>query len=281
MTILDTIFAHKRTEIARRKREKPLAAVRAEAEQMPQPVDFVAGIERKTKNVTGKKQHATREAQNGTHPLPALIAEIKKASPSRGLLAPDFDPLRLARLYADHGAAAISILTDERFFQGRLSDLQQVHTMLPDIPLLRKDFIFDPYQVYEARSAGASAVLLIVAGLEADRLRDLHALSLTLGLTPLVEVHTRRELDTALASAPKLIGVNNRDLRDFAVRLETTLALRPHIPPGIRVVAESGIHTPEDVARLGQVGVDAILVGEALVAAGDVAAKVRQLAGRL
>ncbi|MBN2387773.1 MAG: indole-3-glycerol phosphate synthase TrpC [Anaerolineales bacterium] len=264
MSILDTIFAHKREEVAARKLDRPLAEVQHEAECSTCQTAFLAAL-----------CQARRD-----HDSPALIAEIKKASPSRGVLVEDFDPCRLARLYRDNGAAAISVLTDEKFFQGSLDCLQLAAWSVLGVPLLRKDFIFDPYQLYEARAAGASAVLLIAAQLDPCGLRELHLLALTLNLTPLIEVHDRAELDMALACDPLLIGINNRDLCDFRVSLETTFNLRPHIPDGIFCVAESGIQTFEDVARLRDAGVDAILVGEALVTAVDVAAKVRELTGR-
>jgi indole-3-glycerol phosphate synthase len=260
MGILETIFANKRAELDERQRSLPLVQVRQAAEAAAAPLDFVEALQK-----SGRK--------------PALIAEIKRASPSRGLLVPDFDPLRLARLYQQNGAAAISVLTEERYFQGHLDYLHQIAMLTPRIPLLRKDFILDPYQVYEARAAGADAVLLIVAYLgDASRrgcLGDLHALIRELGMTPLVEVHSRDELDIALQCEPLLVGINNRDLRDFSVRLETTLTLRPLVPPDICLVAESGIHSPADADRLAAEGVDAVLIGEALVTAPDVAEKVR------
>jgi indole-3-glycerol phosphate synthase len=261
MTILDTIFSHKKLEVAAAQQARPLSVVRAEAEAMPAATDFVRQL-----RITN---HESR---------PALIAEIKKASPSKGLLCPDFDPLRLARLYAENGAAALSVLTDEKFFQGHLDYLRQIHAALPQMPLLRKDFILDPYQVYEARAAGASAVLLIAAYLEAQLLADLHALILELGMSPLVEIHDVAELRIANGlSGVRLIGVNNRDLKDFSVRLETCLELRGSVAPEVCFVAESGIHTRADVARLRAAGVDAMLIGEALVTAGDVGAKVKEL----
>jgi len=260
MTILDEIFAHKREEVAARQQAVPLPAVRARAEQALPPLDFVAAL-------------------CGTRPRPALIAEVKRASPSRGLLAPDFDPLRLARIYAENGAAAISVLTDERYFGGSLDHLSQIAGCRPRLPLLRKDFIGDPYQVYEARAAGADALLLIAALLPARQLCSLQSLTEELGMATLVEVHNGAELESALHCRARLIGLNNRDLGDFSVDLGTALRLRPHIPAGVCVVAESGIHLPADVARLAEAGVDAILVGEALVTAPDVAAAVRSLAG--
>ena len=261
MNILDEIFAYKHQEVAERQAARPLAEVRRDAEAAAPVLDFVGALRNQT---------------NG----PALIAEVKCASPSRGLLAKNFDPLRLASTYQANGAAAISVLTDERYFKGHLDYLRQIAKSSPRLPLLRKDFLCDPYQVYEARAAGADAVLLIAAYLDLPALCDLHALARELGMAPLVEVHSREELDMALRADPVLLGVNNRDLRDFTVRLETTLTLRPFVPPGVCLVAESGIHTAADIARLGEAGVDAILVGEALVTAPDVAAKVRELAGR-
>ncbi len=259
MTLLEAIFAHKRQEIERRKQEKPLPALRVEAEKAAPTRDFVQAL----RSAPGK---------------PALIAEIKKASPSKGLLCPNFDPLALARTYAENGAAAISVLTDEKYFQGHLDFLRQIAPASPRLPLLRKDFLCDEYQVYEARAAGADAILLIVAGLERQMLLSLHALARALGMTPLVEVHTLEELHLALECEPTLIGINNRDLHTFSVSLETTFRLRPHIPDAVCVVAESGIHSADEARALAEASIDAILVGEALVTANDVAAKVRELA---
>ena len=266
MNILDEIFAHKRQEVAERRAARPLAQVRREAETQPPALDFIAALR-------------SRPASAESLRHPALIAEVKCASPSRGLLAQDFDPLRLASTYQANGAAAISVLTDERYFKGHLDYLRQIAQLTPRLPLLRKDFLCDPYQVYEARAAGADAVLLIAASLDLAALCDLHALTVELGMAALVEVHSRAELELALQAAPALVGVNNRDLRDFTVRLTTSLELRPLVPPGVCLVAESGIHTADDAARLAEAGVDAILVGEALVTAPDVAEKVRSLAG--
>lgn len=266
MSILDDILRHKRAEIARQQMARPLAEVQALAEAAPPPLDFVAAL----RNAPAR---------------PALIAEIKQRSPSRGLLAPDFDPLRLARIYRENGAACISVLTDERFFGGSLAQLAGVRGQEPGIPLLRKDFICDSYQVSQARAAGADAVLLIVAALAPEQLRDLHALARALGLAALIEVHDAAELAAALAVSPALVGINNRDLRSFTVDLATTERLAARIPAGICVVAESGIHGPDDLARLAAIprpggarGIEAILVGEALVTAADVGAKVRELA---
>jgi indole-3-glycerol phosphate synthase len=259
MDILERIFNHKREEVARRQRCRPLGGVRADAEAAPAPADFVSAL---------------RHPKSGG---PALIAEIKRASPSRGVLMPEGDTLHLAETYSSNGASAISVLTDERFFQGSLEDLMQVRDAQLGPPLLRKDFICHPYQVYEARAAGADAVLLIAAALEVSQIRDLQSLAEELGMAALVEVHSLAELEAALSVGPALLGINNRNLHDFSVSLETTLCLRGHVPQGVCLVSESGIHDRADVQRLEAAGVDAILVGEALVTSDDVARKVRQL----
>jgi indole-3-glycerol phosphate synthase/phosphoribosylanthranilate isomerase len=258
MTILDDIFTYKRAELAERMRTRPLADVQAKAERAAPPRDLVQAL----------KDSPAR---------PALIAEVKRASPSRGLLVPDFDPVRLAHTYQQNGAAAISVLTDRHFFQGHLDYLRAIRREV-DLPVLRKDFVFDPYQVYEARAAGADAVLLIVAMLDDDELHTLYRLARELGMTALVEVRDEIELHRALALQPRLIGVNNRDLRTFNVDIETTAQLKHLVPPQAMLVAESGIHTPADVSRLAQIGADAMLVGESLVIAEDAGAKVRELA---
>ena len=208
---------------------------------------------------------------------------------SRGLLVADFDPLRLAAIYRDNGAAAISVLTDERFFGGSLDHLRAVAELMrtgptQGPPLLRKDFMCDPYQIYQARAAGADAILLIVASLPPALLAELLSLAQDLGMAALVETHDAAELEIALASRARLIGINNRNLHDFTVSLETTLRLGRQVPAEVCLIAESGIFTAEDVARVAEVereggrGVDAILVGEALVTAPNVGAKVRVLA---
>jgi indole-3-glycerol phosphate synthase len=257
-TILDRIIHWKRGEVARRRHARPIEAVQAEMALAPPPRDLATAL--RTPGVS-------------------LIAEIKRASPSKGLLRADFDPVALARECEHNGATAISVLTDEHFFQGSLDHLRAVRQSI-GLPVLRKDFVIDPYQVYETRTAGADAVLLIVAALSDTTLKTLHQLVQQLGMTALVEVHNRAELERALAVDPGVVGVNNRDLRTFEVDLETTARLRPRVPPGVALVAESGVHTPSDVARLAAVGADAMLVGEALVRAADVGQKVRQLTGR-
>jgi indole-3-glycerol phosphate synthase len=261
MSLLDQIFEHKREEVSQQKAVLPLAELRREAEAQAPGPDFLAAMH----NRSGQ---------------PALIAEIKRRSPTRGLLSHDFDPARLAQIYLENGASAISVLTDEHYFGGSLDHLRCLAAQEGHLPLLRKDFVCDPYQIYQARLAGASAVLLIVASLDPGLLAELHELALRLELTPLVEVHTLEELNSAMRIQPRLIGVNNRDLHDFTVRLDTTLQLKPHLPPGIRVVSESGIHTREDAQCLGASGVDAILVGEAIVTAAEPGRMVRELAGR-
>jgi len=268
-TRLDEILAHKRHELAQLKAGQSYARIEHLAQQAPRPLDFTAALRARANPAVGRA---------------ALIAEIKRASPSRGLLAPGLDACQTAALYRANGAAAISILTDAHFFHGSLDDLRRVAALQPRLPVLRKDFIIDPYQVLEARSAGADAVLLIAACLERAVLAGLHALATGLGMAALVEVHQQDELEQVLEICSPvvppshlLIGINNRDLRTFQVRLETSLELLPHVPPGVCVVAESGIHTPADVVRLAQAGATAVLVGEALVTAGDAPAQVRRM----
>lgn len=257
-TVLDKILAHKVEEVAARKARASAAAMSAAAQEAPPPRDVRAAVRRAT--VT-------------------LIAEIKRASPSRGVLLADFDPLALATTYAAHGAAALSVLTDARFFGGDLAHLTAARAAV-SVPVLRKDFVLDPYQVYEARAAGADAVLLIVAALDDACLADLHALVTGLGMAALVEVHDEAELARALALGAPLIGVNNRDLRTFAVDLATTERLARLLPADVTLVAESGIFSGTDVRRMGAAGAHAVLVGEALVTAPDVAARVRELGGQ-
>jgi indole-3-glycerol phosphate synthase len=210
---------------------------------------------------------------------PAIIAEMKKASPSRGVLAADFDPAARARDYQRGGAAALSVLTDETFFQGSLADLSAARAAV-ELPVLRKDFTLDEYQVVEAAAHGADAILLIVAILDERRIRSLSAAAERFGMAALVEVHDDQELEIALTSGADVIGVNNRDLRTFAVDLETSIRLAQRIPAGILKIAESGIHSAADVARLAGAGFDAFLVGEHLMQSADPAAAIGVLAGR-
>ncbi|MBN1305567.1 MAG: indole-3-glycerol phosphate synthase TrpC [Anaerolineales bacterium] len=263
MNILEEIFAYKRVEIEQRKQSRPLESVRAAAMKTPVPANFV---------------QALQKARGANH-SPALIAEIKFASPSRGTLVEAPNPLRLARIYQQNGAAAISVLTDEKYFHGHLNYLRDVSGLQTGLPTLRKDFIYDEYQLLEARAAGASAALLIAAMLPARDLRLLHETARNLGLTPLVEVHNERELETAMDCRPVLVGVNNRDLRDFSTNLQTSFRLRKLIPAEIVMVSESGINSKADINLLKAANVDAILVGEALVAASDTADQVRLFSG--
>jgi indole-3-glycerol phosphate synthase len=279
-TFLTKILDHKRTEVARQALKVPLGQLQANIAAAPAARPFDAALRR-----PGRV---------------ALIAEVKKASPSKGVLVENFDPLELARTYAENGAAAISVLTDMRFFQGSLKYLQGIRERLgtgdwesgdrpvfpipnpqSPIPILRKDFILDPYQVYEARAYGADALLLIVAALDDAPLAELLALTHALGMQALVEVHDQAELDRALALGATLVGVNNRDLHTFVTSLETTRRLAARLPAANRplLISESGIATAADVALLHEWGVDAVLVGEALVTAPDVARRVRELAG--
>lgn len=260
-TILDKIVAYKRIDLARQMEQQPLEQVRTAATVAAPAREFTAAMRA---------------------PGISLIAEIKRASPSSGELCMDLQPAGLAQTYIDNGAAACSVLTDTRFFQAQMGDLESVRQAV-DAPVLRKDFIINPYQLYEARAAGADAVLLIVAILDDDALCGLQSLAHDLGIAALFEVHNRQELERALATHPRIIGVNNRDLHTFEVDLKTTVSLIPYVPADVVLVAESGIHTPDDVARLRDVGVDAMLVGTALVTAANTAALVRQLvqAGRI
>ena len=249
--ILDRILAVKVEEIAEAKKTLGAATVRRQAEAAGKPRDFIGAL--RAKITAGK---------------PAVIAEIKKASPSKGVLRERFDPAAIARSYARHGAACLSVLTDERFFQGRAEDLSAARAAC-DLPALRKDFVIDRYQVYESRAMDADCILLIVAALELSQMRELEAVSASLGMAVLAEVHDRVELDLALELATPLIGINNRDLHSFETRLETTLALAPRITAPRIAVSESGILSAEHAARLRQGGVQVFLVGEALMRADD------------
>ncbi|MEI7644765.1 MAG: indole-3-glycerol phosphate synthase TrpC [Chloroflexales bacterium] len=260
-TFLTKILDHKAEEISRQRAKVSVVALDQRIGRAPAVRDFAAALRRP-----------------GTT---ALIAEVKKASPSRGVLRESFDHLALARAYIDGGAAAISVLTDGRFFQGSLKYLEAIRQLPGVPPLLRKDFIIDPYQVYEARAYGADALLLIVAALEDAALRDLLALTASLGMQALVEVHDAAELERALAVGAQVVGVNNRDLHSFQISLDTTADLARLLPAGPRrpaLVSESGIFTPAHVAQVRALGVDAVLVGEALVTAPDTLVLVRALA---
>lgn len=257
--ILGQIVSDNLPELESRKRIFPLDEMRRMAlEQLP-PVDFASALR------GGRVQ---------------LIAEVKKASPSKGIIRPDFDPVEIARTYADNGASAISVLTEAKHFHGSLDHLKAVKNALGNkrLPLLRKDFLHDQYHIYESRAYNADSLLLIVAILSREKLHELLSLSHQLGMSCLVEVHDEAELEIALRSEAKIIGINNRDLNTFTVDLATTERLRPLIPQDRIVVSESGISCRRDMEKLRQWGVDAALVGESLLSAGDISAKMKELA---
>lgn len=249
--VLDRILATKREEVAQSQSQHSLQAVRREAEGRLDVRDFVAAI--RNKLAAGRA---------------AVIAEIKKASPSKGLLRAQFDPRAIAAGYAQSGAACLSVLTDARYFQGSLHDLIAARAS-GGLPVLRKDFVIDGYQIFESRASGADAILLIVAALSDTQLLDYESIADSLGMAVLVEVHDAAELERALRLKTPLIGVNNRDLRTFETSLSTTLALLPQVPPDRIIVTESGILAPPDVARMREAGVHAFLVGEALMRVAD------------
>ena len=259
--VLKKILAAKADEVAAARRAKPLPELRREAEAMPSARGFAAAL-------------AARVGAGQA----AVIAEIKRASPSKGLLRADFDPPAIARSYLAGGAACLSVLTDAPFFQGSLDDLRAVRAAV-DLPLLRKDFLLDAYQIYEARTAGADCILLIVAALDDARLRDFAALARELGLDMLVEVHDEAELDRAAALEPALLGVNNRNLHTFETTLDTTVRLARRAPAGCLLVAESGIHSRDDVALIRAADVHAFLVGEAFMRAEDPGVELARLFG--
>ena len=266
--MLNKIVHHKKAEVARSKIDAvlELRSLLQEAEKR-------------------QKLHLLKTITNGgfrealTEPGISLIAEVKRASPSRGLLKKDLDPAKTALAYEKAGAAAVSVLTDSKFFQGSLKDLEEVKAAIK-LPVLRKDFIIDAYQIYEAKYFKADAVLLIAAILEQTQLRDFIELAHELALDALVEVHSREDLDNALECGAKIIGVNNRDLTNFSTDISTTLNLADYVPNSCILTSESGISTGDDVKRLAAVGVDAILVGEALVTSPDIDYKIKELLGR-
>ena len=256
--ILDDIVRDNLAELDLKRRHQPIEEMRELALNQPPPLDFAAALAGDSVSV---------------------IAEVKRASPSAGLIRADFDPGVIAQAYAAGGAAAISVLTEPRYFKGNLSYLRVVRQALGEAgpPLLRKDFITDAYQIYEARAFRADAVLLIASVLDSARLAELLALTHQLGMTALVEAHDAAELEVAVASGARVIGINNRDLNTFTVDLSLTQRLRPMVPPDRILVSESGIHTRADVKQLAGIGVSAVLVGEALMRAPDIAQGLRDL----
>ena len=256
--ILDEIVAAKKRDLDKARAELPLPELEKRIERQRPPLDFARALR-----------------ADGV----SLIAEVKKASPSKGLLCPDFDHVQLARTYASAGATAISVLTEVNYFQGSLDYLANIREDLGEdgVPLLRKDFIFDQYQIHESRAFGADAVLLIVAILGDRELRSMLALTTELGMECLVEVHDDTEMERAVSSGAQVIGINNRNLHTFTVDIGTTERLRPLAPRDRVLVSESGVSRREDIERLAICGVDAVLIGEALVTAGDTAARLAEL----
>lgn len=254
--VLDKIVKHKWGEIEAARATVPVAELQAQLVDAPPVRDFVQSL----------RDHA---------PV-GLIAEVKKASPSAGLIREDFDPVQIAQIYQDNGAACISVLTDEHFFQGQLPFLDQIRE-IAEVPLLRKDFIVDPYQVYEARVHGADCILLIAECLDDDQVSELYNLAGELGMQCLIEVYETSNVERVLRLNPPLMGVNNRDLRTFQTDLNHTVRLRQLIPSEVLLVGESGIHTNKDVKLLESAGVGAILVGESLMRCEDIGTQVREL----
>jgi indole-3-glycerol phosphate synthase len=257
--ILDEIVAHTKEELARTKRQVPLAEMKGRATS------------------AGPVRGFGRALAAGS--AIRLIAEVKKASPSKGVIRPDFDPVGIGRTYERAGASCISVLTERKYFQGSLGYLAYIRQVV-GLPLLRKDFIVDEYQIFEARAAGADAILLIAACLDNRQMEDYLGIAAGLGLDVLAESHTVRELDASLRAGAQIIGINNRDLASFTVSLETTFAMLRDIPDDRTVVSESGIGSRDDVVRLEQAGVDAVLVGESLMRERDIETKVKELLGK-
>jgi indole-3-glycerol phosphate synthase len=258
MTILDQIVAVKHAEVASMKRCTSLSELKRMTEDLPPPRDFRTAI----------------SGRNGR-----IIAEIKRRSPSKGSLTTDFDPVQIALIYEENGAAALSVLTDKEFFAGEKRYLNDIKEKV-SLPLLRKDFIIDPSQIYETRLIGGDALLLIAGILEARQLADYLVLTEEMGLSALVEIHDRKDLDKALAAGAAIIGLNNRNLKTFVTDLQTSRELIPHIPEGRMVVSESGIRTRSDIEDLMAVGIHAFLVGETLIKAKDRGEKLRELLGQ-
>ena len=256
--VLDQIVSDSLLELEARKRSRPLEELQEVALEQPSPLDFASALR-----------------GDGVQ----LIAEVKKASPSGGVIRPDFNPVEVARTYAGNGASAVSVLTEAKYFQGSIDYLKMIRNALGNrgLPLLRKDFLHDSYHIYESRAYSADSLLLIVAILSPEMVKELLLLSHQLGMSCLVEVHNEAEVEIALRSEARIIGINNRDLNTFSVDLATTERLRPLIPPDRVVVSESGIRCRRDMEKLRQWGVDAALVGESLLSASDIPAKMKEL----
>jgi indole-3-glycerol phosphate synthase len=255
--ILDRIVAAKKEEVARLKQTRPLSELKAAIRDLPSPRDFRGAIKGKAC---------------------AVIAEVKRRSPSKGLLREDFDPVKIASVYEEYGAAAVSVLTDQEFFGGVKSYLQEIKKTVR-LPLLRKDFIIDPHQIYETRSLDGDALLLIAGILENEQLCEYICLSEFLGLAALVEVHSREELDKALSAGASIIGINNRDLKTFTTDLKTSLEIALHIPADKTIVSESGIRTRNDIETLMKAEIHAFLIGETLMRSENIGKKLRELLG--
>ena len=276
--ILEKILEHKKREVKEKKNARYLSDLKATIRDLPAPRGFYQAL------AGFAARPAVGPARQASVPggeTPRLIAEIKKASPSKGVIREDFDPLAIARIYRDHGASALSVLTDKEFFQGSLDDLRAIRAEVP-LPALNKEFMVDELQFYEARAHLADAVLLIVAALDRPQLIDYYHLARQeFGLDVLIEVHQERELDLVLERVPRarIIGINNRDLATFVTSLDVTLRLAKRIPDDKVIVSESGIGTRDDVKRVTEAGVRAILVGESLMAAKDIGVKIKELLG--
>lgn len=258
MTVLEKICADTRKHVDLKMRQTPLSKLEVLLKEQPAPRGFITNLK------TTAKKHT------------ALITEVKKASPSKGLIRADFDAAEIAKTYEDNGAACLSVLTDEPYFQGH-DDYFKAARAVTTIPMLRKDFMIDPYQIYESRTLGADCILLIMACLDDVLAKDLYNLTTALGMDALFEVHNAEELERAMALAPKMVGVNNRNLKTLDVDLQTGLDLAKEIPDTVLKVAESGISTPEEIAHFKDVGYEAFLVGESLMRQDDIGAALKKL----
>jgi len=255
--ILDRIIEAKKEEVAQLKQTRPLSELKAAIRNLPSPRDFRGAIKGKTC---------------------AVIAEVKRRSPSKGILREDFDPVNIASVYEEYGAAAISVLTDQKFFGGDKSYLAEIKKTVR-LPLLRKDFIIEPYQIYETRNLNGDALLFIAEILEKEQLSDYIRLAESLDISALVEVHSKEELDKALASGAGIIGINNRNLKTFTTDLNTSVEITPHIPPDKIIISESGIHKREDIELLMKAGIHAFLIGETLMVSENIGKKLTELLG--